>query len=174
MDTARAASLYARACDGGELEGCVSLGVLIEEGRGVTEEEGRAATLYTRACEAGIVRACGNLAGLHLRGAGVPKDEVRAVALYKTACDGGHRVACETLCTLFDEGRGVAKDEFAPRSGTARPATRAQCRAVITSMPCAITARWAAQDDRAFASHTNCFTREGPARDRALKTSFRC
>jgi hypothetical protein len=57
-DEARAADLYGRACEQGELRGCVNLGVLLEAGTGVNRDPERARELYARACDGGQALAC--------------------------------------------------------------------------------------------------------------------
>src|SRR5262245_14770433 len=64
-DDARALRLAARACDGGYMPGCRTLGWLHEEGRGTQRNYGRARELYTRACDGGEMGSCKSLAMLY-------------------------------------------------------------------------------------------------------------
>ncbi|MDB4956045.1 MAG: hypothetical protein JWO36_3614 [Myxococcales bacterium] len=50
-DPEHAASLYKRACDGGDLEGCAYLGLLYERAIGVAKDPAMAAALKTKACQ---------------------------------------------------------------------------------------------------------------------------
>ena len=43
--------------------GCFNIGLLFEEGHGVSKDEARAATLYATACEGGHAVGCSNLGG---------------------------------------------------------------------------------------------------------------
>ena len=52
------AGLYQKACDLDDANGCVRLGAMYEQGRGVDRSEERALTLYRRACRIGNAAAC--------------------------------------------------------------------------------------------------------------------
>jgi TPR repeat protein len=49
------------ACDGGEMQACMRLGVRCAEGLGVSRDEARAVQLYQRACSGGDMLGCGAL-----------------------------------------------------------------------------------------------------------------
>src|SRR5262245_16772995 len=51
-DVWQAAQLYQKACDGGELMGCVHLGALHETGTGIEQDMESAMALYRKACDA--------------------------------------------------------------------------------------------------------------------------
>src|SRR5260221_14404550 len=57
-ETARAAKLYERACNGGDADACSNLGVLHERGDGVTKKPKLAMTLYQRGGDEGNLRGC--------------------------------------------------------------------------------------------------------------------
>ena len=57
-DVARAATLFQRACDGGEARGCYALAVSYNTGVGVTQDLARAATLFRQACDGGYAAGC--------------------------------------------------------------------------------------------------------------------
>ena len=59
-DLARAAPLYAKACEAGDPWGCNDLGVLCARGTGVPKDTARAADLLSRACAAGLPDGCNN------------------------------------------------------------------------------------------------------------------
>uniref|UniRef100_UPI0026F2B4C3 tetratricopeptide repeat protein n=1 Tax=Campylobacter showae TaxID=204 RepID=UPI0026F2B4C3 len=52
-DYQKAAQLYQKACDGGELRGCNNLGTLYVKGQGVNQDYQKAAQLYQKACDGG-------------------------------------------------------------------------------------------------------------------------
>ena len=54
----KAAQLYKKACDGGNMRGCRNLGVMYEEGDGVEKDLGKAAELFKKACDFGLEEAC--------------------------------------------------------------------------------------------------------------------
>ena len=57
-DPARAAKFYARACTGTSALGCLGLGMLTRDGRGVPRDPARAKQLFQKACDAKIQIAC--------------------------------------------------------------------------------------------------------------------
>jgi TPR repeat protein len=74
-----------RACDGGEMAGCTSLGWLYHNGHGVPRDYARARGLFERACDGGEMTGCRNLGVLYDNGHGVPRDYARARELYDRA-----------------------------------------------------------------------------------------
>jgi len=58
QNAAKAAALYQKACDGGQMRGCVNLGFLYEQGTGVSQDAAKAAALYHKACDGGERQAC--------------------------------------------------------------------------------------------------------------------
>ncbi|MFL5351635.1 tetratricopeptide repeat protein [Archangium sp.] len=57
-DVRRAASLYEKACQGGDAQGCNNLGVMYKQGTGVKKDKRRAAQLFKQACGGGYTEAC--------------------------------------------------------------------------------------------------------------------
>jgi hypothetical protein len=51
VDTSRAATLFQRACDGGEFSGCLSVGFQYADGNGVARDDARAVAFYSKACD---------------------------------------------------------------------------------------------------------------------------
>ncbi len=86
QDQAAAVPLFTYACDAGELEGCHSLAVALEYGRGVDQDEARAAALFERACDGEHVVACSFHADAYRYGRGVERDPERALAITERAC----------------------------------------------------------------------------------------
>ena len=58
QDDTRAAELYKKACDGGDMEGCHNQGRMARDGDGVPKDEQRARQLFGKACEGGYQKAC--------------------------------------------------------------------------------------------------------------------
>ena len=56
-DYQKAAQLYQKACDGGNVGGCSNLGVLYGNGLSVNQDYQKAAQLFQKACDGGGVRA---------------------------------------------------------------------------------------------------------------------
>ncbi len=96
----RVVDLLTRACEGGHLSSCNTLGGKYAMGLGVTKNIPKAAALAQTACDGGIPDACGNLAGMYLEGQGVPRDLNRARTLLSKACSGGVTRACQFLKRL--------------------------------------------------------------------------
>jgi TPR repeat protein len=71
----RDAELFRNACHAGDAQGCLRLGLLFAEGRGVGKDEARAAALWTRAAD-----------------------------LTTKRCDEGHAVACWELGMAYKAG----------------------------------------------------------------------
>lgn len=117
-DPERAASLFERACDADDRQGCAYLAWCHESGAGVEggKDGARAATLYERSCDAGFAYACASLARLHLLGDGVPRDWPHAVDLGTRACDDGALEGCGVAGSILthlkyaehDPARGYA------------------------------------------------------------------
>src|ERR1019366_6114433 len=85
-DRSRAVQLYQRSCDLGAATGCVDLGVLYRDGRGVpAKNPARAVQIFQRACDLSAA-ACASIASMYELGVGVPKDVARAKALYQRSC----------------------------------------------------------------------------------------
>jgi len=104
-----AAKKFGEACDAGHLHACASLGLQVQDGRGITRDPARAAALYGKACDGGLGIGCFNLAGLHVTGNGVSEDRVRvgdlmkrAETLYVKACDAGDLQWCTNLGVLYE------------------------------------------------------------------------
>jgi TPR repeat protein/uncharacterized protein YecT (DUF1311 family) len=108
---AEAASLYAKACDGGDPRGCNDLGFFYHKGYSVSQDEKKAFDLYRRSCDGGDARGCGNLALSYSLGKGAPKDPIKAASLHRKACDGKEAWSCTNLGNQYNDGEGVAKDE---------------------------------------------------------------
>jgi TPR repeat protein len=88
-----AATLFTSACDGGDLDACVSLGTMHQEGRGVPKDLAQAARLYKKACDGDTMAGCTQLGRIaedkQLKGR-----FGRPAALFKKACEGGDAEGC--------------------------------------------------------------------------------
>jgi TPR repeat protein len=109
-DPAELAARFDKKCVAGDLEACRQLGVMYQEGTGVSPDLRRATALFGQACNGGNLSACNNL-GLDLaEGIGVDKNPTRALEVYQKACDGGFKLACRNAGLMYRDGRGVAAD----------------------------------------------------------------
>ncbi|MDB2407672.1 sel1 repeat family protein [Jannaschia sp.] len=110
-DPTAAATLYERAADAGFVAAETSLGVLLQEGRGVARDAVAARARYESAAKAGDMRAANNLGLLLVRGDGVAQDYERAAALFARAAEAGSRQGMTNLAVMYENGFGVPMDE---------------------------------------------------------------
>ena len=99
-DYKKAAQLYEKACDGGIMDGCNSLGLAYGDGKGVSKDVYKAALLFQKACDGGEMAGCTNLGYAYYFGNGVAKDIYKAMKLFQKACDGGVIEGCNLLQKL--------------------------------------------------------------------------
>ncbi len=105
QDLSKAATFYAKACDGSDFTGCDMLAMLSE----ITDTP-RALALYSKACDGGNVHSCERLATIYLSGKQVERDVPHALAIYSKSCDRGNIQSCITAATIFQLGDWVPKD----------------------------------------------------------------
>ena len=109
------AATFDKKCAAGDLESCRQLGVMYQDGTGVSVDSRRATQLFNQACNGGNVAACNNL-GLNLaEGIGVDRNAARAIDVYQKACDGGVLLACRNLGLMLRDGHGGATPDL-PRA----------------------------------------------------------
>jgi eukaryotic-like serine/threonine-protein kinase len=110
-DEGRGVALDAQTCDGGDAQGCSTLGGTSPNPTpGIADEHARAIALYKQACDSGDASGCSNLGLMVANATGGIKDEVLAATLYRKACDGGNAVGCSNLGLAYANGRGVSQD----------------------------------------------------------------
>ena len=125
------------ACQHQSGRACMTLGLVLSEGRLVPRDLSDAGKDFGAACDLGIRDACLNLvalvrqegpdmfrqpcdkgdgescfilASLHYGGQGVPRDDARAVALFRQSCASGWWRGCGGLAECYRAGRGTAAD----------------------------------------------------------------
>jgi TPR repeat protein len=117
VDTARAVTLYERACQGGDAIACYFGGQLYESGVGIPADASKAAALYLRGCgDEPLAYPCIALAPMLLDGRGVPADPARAVKILEPLCATPNADACERLAEAHRDGRGAPADAAAART----------------------------------------------------------
>lgn len=116
VNTASAAPIEAasaqHACDRGDSESCIRLGLAYVTGSKVAKDKARGAELFKQACDRGDAQGCGLLGYAYETSTGVSKDEVRAAALYQQACNGSDARSCGRLGALYEKGSGVNHDDL--------------------------------------------------------------
>ena len=125
------------ACSHGSGRACITLGLLLDQGKvvprngeeaarnmargcdlGVTvsctslvslvEREGP--SIFSSGCDAGDGESCFILGSLHYSGRGVPKDDFRAAALFRASCGAKWWRGCGALAECYRAGRGITAD----------------------------------------------------------------
>jgi TPR repeat protein len=108
--TAQAAVQLKRSCDNQIVQGCASLGILLEEGEGIERDLPAAAALFRDGCEAGVTESCYRLGELYASGRGVPPSGATALGLYRVSCEAGELRGCYGEGVLFAEGNGIPQN----------------------------------------------------------------
>ena len=102
----KAARLYERAAELGDVDAMTNLGTLYGFGNGVKMNKKKAAKLYRMAADAGHTSALVLLGGLmHQK-----KDFSESVRLFGLAAARGSSIALYNLADIYQYGKGVPKD----------------------------------------------------------------
>jgi TPR repeat protein len=109
-DETKARELLGKACDAGEVKGCVALGVLQKEGRGGAKDASAAVKSFEKGCKDADATGCHLLGIAYRTGDGAAKDDAKAAAAFRQACDGGNDHACGALGRMTLDGQGVSRD----------------------------------------------------------------
>jgi len=94
-DYKKAASLYQKACNGGNAVGCSNLGNMYHDGEGVRQDYKKAASLYQKACDGGDATGCTALGAMYANGRGVRQNYSTAKKFYGKACGMGDQDGCD-------------------------------------------------------------------------------
>ncbi|WP_051908363.1 tetratricopeptide repeat protein [Candidatus Odyssella acanthamoebae] len=94
----------------GHAEAQFNLGVMYEDGQGVTQDDAEAVKWYRKAADQGDADAQNNLGVCYYNGRGVPQDDTEAVKWVRLAADQGHVKAQNNLGVCYQSGQGVTKD----------------------------------------------------------------
>lgn len=87
---------FNKACNGGDIDGCLNAGKYFEEGEDVRQDLFKAVEFYTKACDGGEAYACMILANLYRDGKGTIKpDSSIAAGYYKKVCEKGYSEGCK-------------------------------------------------------------------------------
>lgn len=100
-----------KSCQSGDLDGCMLLGSIVEDGRGVQADALSAISMYQAACDGGNYDGCMTVARVYIKGGrGVPPNPEKGVAIFLAGCNDGHSRACAGLGSAYIYGRGVPED----------------------------------------------------------------
>jgi TPR repeat protein len=98
-----------KACTGGEMTACITLGAVYDHPYGGHYDDlVIARSLYRKACDGGVMPGCTKLGMTY--DFSDDTDYNKSVSLYQKACDGGDMWGCNNLAGSFESGRGEPKD----------------------------------------------------------------
>ena len=106
-DEQRAAKIWQKACELGEVRGCARLGFLYKNGKGVEQDDEKAGKFYQKACDAGELSGCDSLASLRQNSG----EHAKAAAIFEQACEKGFGLSCYNLAQIYEAGVGATADE---------------------------------------------------------------
>jgi TPR repeat protein len=89
-----------RRCGTGDVASCARVGLMYEDGRGVTADATKAWSYLQKACAGGDALGCAELSRLYVNDDGMRRDTARAVRLARAACDAGDGHGCSYLARL--------------------------------------------------------------------------
>jgi hypothetical protein len=98
------------AAERGEAWAQNNLGVMYENGKGVTRDDKEAVRWYTKAAEQGNAVAQNNLGVMYANGKGVTRDDKEAVRWYTKAAEQGNAMAQKNLGWMYANGKGVLQN----------------------------------------------------------------
>src|SRR5215813_10571827 len=112
-DYATARRLWLPLAEGGNADAQTMLGIIYEEGQGVSQDYAAAVIWYRRAADQAHPDAQFYLACMHDLGKGLPIDPAAAASWLSKAADQGHTDAQFNLGVMYEEGIGVSQDHHA-------------------------------------------------------------
>ena len=112
-DYATAKRLWLPLAEAGNADAQTMLGIIYEEGQGVSQDDAAAVTWYRRAADQGHPDAQFYLACMHDLGKGVPIDPAAAANWLSKAADQGQTDAQFNLGVMYEDGIGVSQDHDA-------------------------------------------------------------
>lgn len=103
-DEQTAAKFWQKACESGEVRGCVRIGFLYQSGRGVKQDDEKAGKFYQKACDAGELSGYDSPSSLHQNSG----EHAKAAAVFEQACEKGFGLSCYNLAQIYEAGSGAA------------------------------------------------------------------
>ena len=88
-----------------------NLGVMYQNGRGVSQDYRQAVEWYRKAAEQGYAQAQTNLGFMYEKGRGVAQGDRQALEWYRKAAEQGYARAQTNLGFMYENGRRVAQDD---------------------------------------------------------------
>ena len=100
-DEDKALDYFTKACNGGDIDGCLNAGKYFEDGVDVNQDYTIASEFYIKSCDGGEAYACMLLGNLYRDGNGtLERDSTKAAAYYKKVCDHGYSEGCKQYKAL--------------------------------------------------------------------------
>ena len=87
-----------------------NLGLMYDEGRGVTRDDAQAVNWYRKAADQGDANAQNNLGFMYAEGRGVAQDYTQSADWFRKATEKDLAVAQYNLGLMYNKGQGVAQD----------------------------------------------------------------
>lgn len=109
-DYATAISLFQPLAEDGDATAQVVLGVMYDNGQGVTRDYAEAVKWYRLAAEQGNAEGQAALGAMYDNGHGVAQDDAEAVKWFRLAAQQGDMVAQYNLGVMYKNGRGAPPD----------------------------------------------------------------
>ncbi len=101
----------------GQASAQYNLGLMFDNGQGVSQDYAAAMSWYLRAAEQGHAAAQNNLGLIFANGApGVPQNYATAMSWYRKSAEQGHAAAQYNLGAMYAQGQGVSQDYAAAAS----------------------------------------------------------
>lgn len=109
-DYSTALQEFQRLAKQGNISAQVMLGEMLENGRGVKQDQLEAEQWYRKAANRGHAKAQHNLGDMYSRGEGLDQDDALAVHWYHKAAERGLWASLLNLGDAYSEGKGVPRD----------------------------------------------------------------
>jgi len=94
-DESKALEYFRKACNGGDIDGCLNAGKYFEDGIDVKQDYFTAIEFYTKSCDGGEAYACMILGNFYRDGNGpIERDNTKASAYFKKVCEDGYTEGC--------------------------------------------------------------------------------
>lgn len=111
-DYATAIAKFTTAAEQGDALAQFNIGIMYDEGLGVTQDYAQAVRWYQLAADQNFIDAQYNLAVMYDEGLGVTQDYAKAAHWYKLAAEQGDVDAQFNLGVMYDVGEGVVQNDI--------------------------------------------------------------
>ena len=94
-DENKALEYFTKACNGGDINGCLNAGKYFEDGTDLKQDYLIASEFYIKACDADEPYACMLLGNFYRDGNGtIERDWIKAASYFKKVCEYGYSKGC--------------------------------------------------------------------------------